>query len=124
MKNMNFISILLVFIYTAAPVQGSIFPSESKGCCCSSMADQNSCSCHDCEICCNKDISADSKQPLNTVISTSFKHTVRVENLPAKLSLVPTISELIQIKKPGIFAGQNNFDMSMTVTRLLDPLRI
>lgn len=116
-------TIILVLLYSSVPVQGCLLSSQAGNCCTTDILEKNNC-CSGCEKTCAKKDHPNQKDPITTVNNNLLKQILRIENSPAKSGIYPSIAELAAEKVPDNFAGENNFEMSLTVTRLLIPLRI
>lgn len=118
-KIINIFSVLLALNYCALPVY-ALKPCQPEMCycCCeNTSAIPSGCSCAFGQ-------SNDKKQPVNSAQTTLPSFQSRFTCKLEKHYFPPSLNHLINESKPILFAGQNNHNVSSTITRLTFPLRI
>lgn len=118
LKSVHIFSVLLVLNYCFLPVY-SLKPCKTATCCC--CCNHSSTTASNCECAVGQ---SNEKQPISTSETTTISFQTRMLCSPEK-SYFPLYLDNIRLQSnKSPFPGQNNFNISQTITRLTIPLRI
>jgi hypothetical protein len=119
LKGIHIIFVLLVLNYCFLPVY-AVKACKTEACCCCCNHTTTAPSNCDCAV----GQSNEKKQPVNTSETSTHSFQTRLLCSPEKLHFPLGLNNVCVQSNQSQFPGQNNFNISRTITRLTIPLRI